>query len=566
MDDAAGSAVRVARIALLAACLGACLGACSETPRTQVMLIVDGECGVVARADSVRVTVTVDGEPVAPPLTYSVGGIGDGWPRRIALVPRDGDASRRYEARVEALDGATTIASAAVRSGYVAESTRVLRVVLEDSCLDVAACGANEACRAGGCAAIEERSASSLPEGTSASALCTMPLPDAGPLDAATPPDAGPRDGGTLDAGPGDGGPDAGPRPRPLQVSLGAGHSCARFDDGTVWCWGQNAFGQLGGNSGVAERDIPLQVHELDDAEHISAGGSHTCAIRSDATLWCWGAGVNGQLGDGSVTNMNRPVAVSSLAGVTGVGTGGVHSCALSDSGLTCWGGNLYGQVGDGTMMRRDVPVGVAGLGITAAGIALGNFHTCARSAAGDVWCWGVNGEGQLGHGDRSVSSPPEQVAMLPAVTEIAPGSQHTCARTAAGTVWCVGHNRAGQIGNGMSSFMDVLAPEMVVGLTDATAIAADIDATCAIRATGGAVCWGDNTDGRLGADSGDAFHDSPTPVVTLTEVSSIDLGGGHGCAVAGDEVWCWGRNDHGQLGNGTTGTARPSPVRVMFP
>jgi alpha-tubulin suppressor-like RCC1 family protein len=286
-------------------------------------------------------------------------------------------------------------------------------------------------------------------------------------------------------------------------------------------------------------------------AAAIAAGWEHTCAVLPGGTVKCWGVNTHGQLGDGTETNRKTPVTVTGLTGVTAVDASFWHTCAVAGGAVSCWGMNNLGQLGDGTTTSSSAPVSVAGItGATA--VAAGGGFTCALEAGGSVKCWGSNVYGQLGDGTTTDAFTPVTVAGLTGVTAITAGENHTCASEAGGSVKCWGWNIGGQLGDGSTT--NRKTPVTVVGLTGGAGIAAGELHSCASVAGGSLKCWGNNTFGQLGDGTG---TDSLTPVTvtTLTGVTAVAAGGpGHTCALAsGGTVACWGRNDGGQLGDGTT-------------
>ena len=148
-----------------------------------------------------------------------------------------------------------------------------------------------------------------------------------------------------------------------VEVAAGSQHSCARLNDGTAICWGDNTHGQIGDGTNL-ERHYPLlAVKGLTDAQQVVAGGNHACALRADRTVVCWGYNAWGQLGDGTQADSNVPVPVMGLAGVTQIAAAQNNNCALlMDGTVKCWGENGGGQLGDGTYTNRPTPVTVVGL------------------------------------------------------------------------------------------------------------------------------------------------------------------------------------------------------------
>jgi alpha-tubulin suppressor-like RCC1 family protein len=340
-------------------------------------------------------------------------------------------------------------------------------------------------------------------------------------------------------------------------ISTGAHHACAVLESGAIVCWGQNFTGQLGDGS-LVDRGVPGPVAGLGAQASVVAGELHTCALSATGVVHCWGYNADGQLGQGKpTTGVLRPV-VGLAPGARSVVAGINHTCAITvTGGVACWGFNAAGSLGDGTLTNRSNATPVVGLdhGVTA--LALGDFHSCALTAAAGVLCWGYNAQGELGDGSTSDAHRPVAVTGLAGpVAQIAAGDVFTCALLTAGSVQCWGSNVLGSLGVPLSTTTQSDVPITVSGLTGhILAISAAGAYACALMTAGSIVCWGDNASGQLGIAGGTSgaygtYRSTPQPVPGLLPVAAIATGRDHACAVLRTgEVYCWGDNSQGQAG-----------------
>lgn len=341
-----------------------------------------------------------------------------------------------------------------------------------------------------------------------------------------------------------------------VMISAGGLHTCALTGTGVVKCWGENSYGQLG-NGTTTNQNRPVSVSGLNSGMlAVVANGSHSCAIDNVGGVKCWGDNGGGQLGVFASTSQYLPVGVSWLSsGAIAVVAGGTYTCALTNTGgVKCWGDNTFGQLGDGTTLGHMQPMPVSGLSSGVIAISAGTLHTCALTSAGGVKCWGTNWFGGLGDGTTIDRAIPVAVSGLSSgVVAIAAGNGNTCAIVTGGGLKCWGYNYSGQLGDGTK--IDRLTPVAVSGLSSGVvAIAAGGWHTCALTSSGAVKCWGLNDRGQLG-DGTTTDHITPAPVSGLTSgVAAITAQQGYACALtAAGGVKCWGTNEYGQLGDGTT-------------
>lgn len=364
-----------------------------------------------------------------------------------------------------------------------------------------------------------------------------------------------PAQGDTNESGTASGPAD---RQRQGTISAGTRHTCAVLGvSGSVWCWGDNAAGQLGTGT-TAPYATPVKVNGLSGVTAVSAGGNHTCALVQGGAARCWGGNDAGQLGTGNVTPSFTPTAPNGAHQFTSISAGDGYTCGTTPSQVLCWGVNNVGQLGSGggVSITYPVPVNVPG---TPVAVSAGRQHTCATVQGGTAYCWGSNTWGQLGRGFTSGPIGPGAVtgAGFDAITA---GDNHTCAITG-GLTRCWGNNDGGQLGNGFAGSQ--ASPVLIGNGSTGQAVSAGARHTCG-RRDQEVRCWGSDSDGQLGNGPGGS---SSVPIqVDYTEGDSpsVTTGASHTCVrrVQG-QVECFGDNANGQIGDGTTVDA-PSPVRVI--
>jgi len=547
------------------------LAGCSNAT-TQIVLVVDTD---IASPDPLaRIAIDVGSSETATqrfdlPLGASTT---PSLPLTLTLYPRAStDVDVVVSVRAIDVDG-LTILSRDVRTRFVPGSARMLRVLLAERCMGVR-CGDDETCDERGCRAIaipgeELASWPGAPpdlDGPACEAQeerCNGQDDDCdGAFDEGIDLDRDAEHCGSCGhacAGACTDGFCAGEAP--TAISLGGAHSCVLRADGNVACWGWNLAGQAG--FGPEVRWLPADVAGVIDADEVSAGAAHTC-VRTGGAVRCFGNGTAGELGDGMLLDAIEPVSVLSaegeaLSGIAQISAGAAHTCAVTDDGrVLCWGRNDAGQLGDGGTTDRSMAVQALISG--ARSVSAGLRHTCAVTALGTVRCWGANESGQLGTGLPDPSPSPVDVVGIDDAIAVGVGRRHTCALRMGGTVACWGANESGQLGDGTTGPSPVPVPVAQVSGATALAVAGAGTHACAIAdgagGSGAVWCWGSNLVGQLGDGTTTTRVE---PVTTMVEDAiaigaggSADDGTGHSCAVrASGAVVCWGEGALGRLGN----------------
>ena len=355
-----------------------------------------------------------------------------------------------------------------------------------------------------------------------------------------------------------------------ISVKVGLYHTCATIEDGTARCWGWNGLGQLGAvESEFSSRAAKVKLDEagsdLGGVQELALGYGHTCALLNDKSVKCWGSNEVGQLGQPSElvgTGYPQVVPLETGFGAIAIDAGYGHTCAANESGkVHCWGWNVYGQVGSATAGRFSAtPVEIAGLSDVKA-LSLGEAHTGALQKNGVAKCWGNNSLGQFGNGveavNRGYQLTPSTVVELDTVQSVASGYLFSCALLDDSTAKCWGNNEFNQLGNDAATstqrFPSLIETNSGAPFASISQLALGYSHACVLSQVGTVHCWGDNEMGQLGNGSTVASA-SPKQINALsTGVRSIAAGHAHNCAInSGGSVLCWGYNAFGQLGTGT--------------
>jgi alpha-tubulin suppressor-like RCC1 family protein len=363
---------------------------------------------------------------------------------------------------------------------------------------------------------------------------------------------------------------------RGYTASIGAGgfHSCALARNGTVSCWGENSSGALGvGSSDLQSHPVAAQVVGGHRFASLSVGASHTCAVTPAGEAYCWGSNTDGQLGApasemcGAAANRyacsTSPLRVSGGLVFRSVSAGTFFStCGVTlDGRVYCWGMNGNGQLGTGNTEGSATPVPVAG-NLRFSSVDVGSAHACGIATDGTAYCWGSNGSGQLGTPPASVVPAPVAVASDLRFRQISAGELYTCGVTHGDRAYCWGTNAYGQLGNGTTRASS--SPTEVVSGRAFSTVVAGINHTCATTPQGAGFCWGNNERGQLGAGISASATVSPVGVTGGHAFTAVALGRNHTCGMGTNwQAYCWGLNNSGQLGTGTMAFSNPVPAQV---
>ncbi len=351
-------------------------------------------------------------------------------------------------------------------------------------------------------------------------------------------------------------------------TAIGAAYNytCVVMDNNAMQCWGRGGQGYLGnGDSYTVHTPVTVNMptYPPDAVEMSGADGHHSCLLASNGSIYCWGEDWNGQIGHGHYGGWwdepHGPTTLAGKAAVTVV-TGIHHTCAIAvDLTLYCWGRDDNGQVGNGepgtdvvdSPEEIDLPPGR-----TAVSINAGVDATCVILDNGSGMCWGLNMNSHLGVGTNTSKYSPTPISVLPAnrsLVALDVGFKHTCGILDDGLVYCWGNNTNGQLGDGTNDHS--IYPRVASLPPGRTAISIDAGShhTCAILDDSSAYCWGRNDYGQLGDGT---TTNSSTPVsVSMPSglgVAEITTGNYHSCAVATNaSVYCWGAHEEGALGLG---------------
>lgn len=331
------------------------------------------------------------------------------------------------------------------------------------------------------------------------------------------------------------------------QVSHGKQHACALTQAGTVKCWGNNLLHQLGAPSPEFRLTPGAAVVGVANVVQISAAGSYTCAIDTEARVFCWG-----ELPE---RGKSAPVEIAELKGAIDIAAGPYHACAALQSGkVKCFGDNAEGNLGIGTLEGTS-PAPAEVIGVSGAvEVATGEQHSCARHGDGRVWCWGGNLQGELGRDADGDSGDAKIVSLEAKATQLAAGGANTCVVDDESRVRCWGEGMLFRTDGGAAKPTAIGLPGLATHVTVSPWFA------CAATKEKKVYCWGSPEGGQLGPT--DDQDRAPKEIAGAEGADVVASGPGIACAIIAGVAKCWGSAAHGRLGDGTT-QSYPSPVTV---
>lgn len=399
-------------------------------------------------------------------------------------------------------------------------------------------------------------------------------------------------------------------------LSAGDNHTCAHSAEGASLCWGANDTAQVGQGTLV---DLVAPVEVMTDSRLVAAGGGHSCGVDSSGSMLCWGSDRRGQLGRAALLSSTQPIQVATPTGTAdAIAAAGSHACAIKDGAVHCWGANDQGQLGDGTTVATAAPIppladssplvaasrlsvsssgscavlddgtaqcwGSQSLGfnslvpqpisatvptpIVAVSLSPSRVHYLTSVQGEELWCSGFNSNGECGKLNYVTSTSAISLSDLVAnVTQVHSGGSHTCVLADA-TISCFGSNGGGRLGNAVSA-TTAGGPAIPVTLPfPPVELFGGSNHTCARLSDGSISCWGYNNNGELG--DGTTIHTNTKggPVQAALPTNDVKSGFGHGsstCVILGDDtLWCWGYNAQDVYNTGSIETKTLQPTQVL--
>jgi alpha-tubulin suppressor-like RCC1 family protein len=356
-------------------------------------------------------------------------------------------------------------------------------------------------------------------------------------------------------------------------VDAGGTHTCGVRRNGKLYCWGADAAGQVGdGGDSPDEITAPVRIGTYEDWVTVSAGGGHTCGVRRNGKLYCWGSDEDGQIGNGGgyAFAITTPRRIGTFEDWVSVSAGNIHTCGVrKNAKLYCWGSDGRGQVGDGGDIPELGPTAPVRVGSFAdwATVSAGYDHTCGIATDGELSCWGEGTNGRLGNGSVELEEEPAFVGPFEDWVTVSAGGTHTCGVRRNGKLYCWGSDLFGQVGDGGDYSETILTPRRIGAFLDWGTVSAGPGHTCAVRRNGKLYCWGADFYGEIGdgAELPNTIRvSSPARVGTFEDWATASVGETHSCGVRKNaKLYCWGGDDNGQVGDGNNPDPATTPRRI---
>lgn len=349
-------------------------------------------------------------------------------------------------------------------------------------------------------------------------------------------------------------------------ITKGLNHSIGLKSDGSMWSWGYNGYVQLGDGTNIS-KNTPIQIATAVPWQAVSAGQNYNVALKTNGTIWAWGTNNYGEIGNGTVgTFIYTPLQIGVETDWVEIRAGHTHTVAIKNNGtLWAWGSNNHSQLGDGTNVNRTTPIQI-GTDTNWLSISPGYTHTLAIKTDGTLWGWGSNANGELGDGTYTGKNAPVQIGTETNWVAVSTGQYHSKGIKADGTLWTWGRGIFGLHGDGTgndNSGLNKTSPLQIGTDTNWQAVSAGYETVTAIKTDGSLWVWGKNNYGQVGDGT---FVTRNIPVQNTTAVNCVAISQGmgfHDIAIQPNgQLWTWGLNIFGQLGNATN-TNSNIPVNV---
>ncbi|GAB6096776.1 hypothetical protein JCM14469_30290 [Desulfatiferula olefinivorans] len=335
-------------------------------------------------------------------------------------------------------------------------------------------------------------------------------------------------------------------------ISAGESHTVAIKTDGSLYAWGNNYYAQFGDGTWHNTSNVPIRIGTDTDWESVSAGYHHTVAIKTDGSLYAWGANNVGQLGDGTDLEKHAPIQIGMDTDWASVSAGNDYTMAIkSDGTLYAWGLNSYGQLGDGTTISRYNPTRI-GNDSDWFFASIRDSVSIAIKNDGSLYAWGYNKYCQLGDGTSGDKHSPTRIGTDTDWRMASIGKNFVAAIKIDGSLYAWGDNHLGQLGDGTFQFKSV--PTQIGQDNDWSYISLGFYHAVGLKSDGTVYSWGYNSSGQLGNNT-TINRNTPAEIDLNANWVSVSAGAFHSVGITNDgSIYSWGGNEYGQLGDSNTG------------